>query len=230
MLAHYCADYGPRCGLISAVAVSATSNYVEIVRRMQSGLIGRLFERLLVEIVKMHFKPHVHRFESVPGVSVKGALAARSIAEWHEAVTCPLRGIRSSAEFCQSVSFSHLLPRTAIPMLMINSENDPICPADAVPADSGAENVIVARTRGGGHTAFLEGLWPFGQRGALEAAWDTRVALQFSAAALALSRGQQQSLQQPPLKQAAPLSHLAAPGSSSVAGGRMAASSVSAGS
>jgi predicted alpha/beta-fold hydrolase len=186
MLAHYVCEAGADCGLASAVAVSAPVDYRAIIASMSGSLTGRFFERVLVETVKRHFRPHTALFQGVDGVSVEGALRARTIREWHESVTCPLRGIESSAEFVSSVSFSHLLPRTAIPLLLINAESDPICPAASIPVRTALENenLLFCHTRGGGHTAFMTGLWPFGDGRTADAAWDTSAALEFTDAVL----------------------------------------------
>jgi predicted alpha/beta-fold hydrolase len=186
MLAHYVCEAGADCGLASAVAVSAPVDYRAIIASMSGSLPGRFFERVLVETVKRHFRPHTALFQGVGGVSVEGALRARTIREWHESVTCPLRGIGSSAEFVSSVSFSHLLPRTAIPLLLINAESDPICPASSIPVGAALENenLLFCHTRGGGHTAFMTGLWPFGDGCSADAAWDTSAALEFTDAVL----------------------------------------------
>lgn len=187
-LANHVAAAGDDCGLEAAVAISAAADYTGLVAGLQDTYAGLFFQRLLLSVVKRKFAPHKDVFASVPGVSVAGAMKAKTIIDWHHAVTCPLRGIESSKEFCDTASFHHLLHNAKVPLLFINDRADPLCPADNIPASAVEENhnLILCRTRGAGHTAFLEGLWPFGSRN-VASHWDSRVVLEFLTAALTLA-------------------------------------------
>jgi hypothetical protein len=91
---------------------------------------------------------------------------------------CSLRGLQTSAEFCESVSYGHLLERIRTPTLFITAEDDPICPAKATPLPR-TGNTAVVRTSAGGHIAFVTPTWPI-----LHDDWDTSVALDFISAVL----------------------------------------------
>jgi predicted alpha/beta-fold hydrolase len=187
-LAHYVAESQHKSGLVAAVCISAASDYTKLVHEyLQDSVSGRLFQRVLLSVVKRNFRPHAEAFRNVPGVSVEQALRAVSIPEWHRHVTCPLRNVATSRDFCESVSFDHLLGNVKIPLLFINDDNDPLTPSSNISEDVLKENdkIILCRTKGAGHTSFLEGMFPFGglERNTA-AAWDTRVALEFLGAAL----------------------------------------------
>jgi hypothetical protein len=89
MLSHYVAATGDACGVDCAVAISAAADYSIITDHMRGLWFGWFFEHALLYKLQAALREHVHLYDDVPGVSVERALKARSLAEWHNAVTCP---------------------------------------------------------------------------------------------------------------------------------------------
>lgn len=137
-------------------------------------------ERVLVFLMQRDMRPNTAVFEG-SGVSVPRALAARTLREWHAAVTCPLRGHATPDDFLAAVSYVHALPRATVPLLFISAEGDPICPAAATPPQA-TGSVILAHTASGGHISFPGGPWWPLWMSAYD--WDTQAALDFCHTAL----------------------------------------------
>jgi len=159
MLAHYLADCGQRgvaSGVDAAVAISATADYGRTVEVLHTTTSGMVYSTALMSGVRKRLLEHQDMFAGTP-VDVQAALKAKTVREWHAAVTCPLRGIKDSAAFCTTASYAHLLTHIETPTLFINAEDDPICPADTIPVGTplANPNVAVLRTTHGGHCGFF---------------------------------------------------------------------------
>jgi predicted alpha/beta-fold hydrolase len=90
----------------------------------------------------------------------------RSLSEFDAAVTAPLHGFPSAADYHARVSCIGYLSRVAVPTLCISSADDPFYPATAVAQARAASSRDVAFevTRNGGHTGFVAGPWPWRPR------------------------------------------------------------------
>jgi uncharacterized protein len=88
-------------------------------------------------------------------------LAARTLREFDDVVTAPLHGFRDADDYWTRASSKPLLPRIAVPTLMVNARNDPFLPADALPAASEvSRQVTLHYPKNGGHVGFLSGAFP----------------------------------------------------------------------
>jgi predicted alpha/beta-fold hydrolase len=106
------------------------------------------------------------------------AAAARTFAEFDEAVTAPLHGFASAREYWRRSSAGRFLAGVARPLLALSSLDDPIVPASTIPVAAARENprITLETTAAGGHVAFVSG-WP------LRASyWAERRAVEFLAA------------------------------------------------
>ncbi len=85
--------------------------------------------------------------------------AARTFAEFDEAVTAPLHGFASAAEYWARSSSGRLLDRVRRPLLALAAADDPIVPASSLPlqAARGNPRVTLEVASGGGHAGFVAG-------------------------------------------------------------------------
>jgi uncharacterized protein len=95
-------------------------------------------------------------------VDVPLALRARTFAEYDRAVTAPLNGFKNERDYWGRASSAPYLGRIRRPTLLVNSLDDPIVPAAALPDPADLPPAVHAEfVRRGGHAAFLEGRWPW---------------------------------------------------------------------
>jgi predicted alpha/beta-fold hydrolase len=92
--------------------------------------------------------------------------AARTFAEFDQAVTAPMHGFTSAEDYYARASSLGYLSRIAVPTLCISSEDDPFCPAESIPHARAAasSSVTFEVTPWGGHTGFVSGAWPWRPR------------------------------------------------------------------
>lgn len=95
-----------------------------------------------------------------PGAfDARAAAASRTFAEFDEAVTAPVFGFASAAEYWRLSSSGPFLAGVRRPLLALSSLDDPIVPADTLPEREARANPLVRleTTAAGGHVAFVAG-------------------------------------------------------------------------
>ncbi|MBM3356875.1 MAG: hydrolase [Betaproteobacteria bacterium] len=87
--------------------------------------------------------------------------AACTLRDFDDVVTAPLHGFRDAADYWARASAKPLLPRIAVPTLIVNARNDPFLPAHVLPrAQDAAEAVELEFPENGGHAGFVNGGFP----------------------------------------------------------------------
>jgi predicted alpha/beta-fold hydrolase len=98
-----------------------------------------------------------------PGAfDVAAIRAARTFSAYDGAVTAPLHGFGSAEDYWARCSSGRRLGGVRRPLLALSSIDDPMVPADTLPAEEARGNAAVTLevTSAGGHVAFVAG-WPF---------------------------------------------------------------------
>ena len=86
---------------------------------------------------------------------------SRTLREFDNAVTAPLHGYRDTDDYWTRASSKPLLREIAVSTLMVNAQNDPFLPPQALPRrDEVASNVYLEFPAAGGHVGFVEGVFP----------------------------------------------------------------------
>lgn len=87
--------------------------------------------------------------------------AARNLYQFDDAVTAPLHGFAGADDYWRRASSKPWLNAIKLPTLLINAQNDPFLPADALPARNQLSPQITADfPRHGGHVGFVSGSLP----------------------------------------------------------------------
>jgi predicted alpha/beta-fold hydrolase len=86
---------------------------------------------------------------------VSRVLQVRSIREWDACAVVPRHGFASTEDYYAQASAAPRLHALQLPALLVNTEHDPMIPADTVrPALAGATRLDVRWLRAGGHVGF----------------------------------------------------------------------------
>ena len=86
---------------------------------------------------------------------------AKSLYEFDDAVTAPLHGFASAADYWRRASSKPWLGGIRVPTLLINARNDPFLPAGVLPARREVSPYVeLAYTDEGGHVGFPTGPFP----------------------------------------------------------------------
>lgn len=140
----------------AAVAVSPPLVLSECADRMERGLSRLYQQRLLRDL-----KAWVRSGPLAQAVDLGALARARTFREFDDAVTAPLGGFDSSADYYTRCSSRPFLPHIVRPTLVIHAERDPFFTPDVVPAPSELPpNVRFELSTHGGHVGFVEGRLP----------------------------------------------------------------------
>jgi predicted alpha/beta-fold hydrolase len=96
-------------------------------------------------------------------VDLAAALRARTFREFDDAATAPIHGFASADDYYTRSSSLHYLARITTPTLVLNAEDDPFLPREALQrARAAASPALDFRTTPcGGHTGFIAGTFPW---------------------------------------------------------------------
>ena len=143
----------------AAGAISTPFDLGIAVRYMEHGL-SRLSMRNFVRSLKQKMLAKLARYPDMVDPARLGAV--RTLAEFDHVVTGPLHGFPDGQAYWQSSSSASRLSAIRRPTLLINAEDDPFFPADALPTRTVGGNPALhaAFVPEGGHAGFLSGACP----------------------------------------------------------------------
>ena len=124
---------------------------------------GQLYQHHLLRAVKRYFRHKLaylmqcgYREAADELKQYRSCLSARSFWEFDDVYIAPLHGFEHVRDYYESASPARHLHQGQWPLLIIQSEDDPLVPATGFPElASMPSNVHVKRFRQGGHVGFL---------------------------------------------------------------------------
>ncbi|MBI3523812.1 MAG: hydrolase [Betaproteobacteria bacterium] len=150
---------GAAAGVVTAAAaISAPLDLAAADAALSHGvsrLYARHFLRTLIPkaLTKLERFPGLYRADTV--------CAARTLRDFDAAVTAPLHGFSSAADYYARSSAAQYLSGIAVKTLLVNALNDPFLPANVLPAAHSLPATVTLETpRGGGHAGFVSGPFP----------------------------------------------------------------------
>jgi predicted alpha/beta-fold hydrolase len=155
VLLKYLGEDGSTTPLCAAAAVSVPLNLHASSKALTQGF-SKLYQYHLLKRMKSSvvrkFDRHTAAFDW------NRALAARSFAEFDDAVTAPLHGFSGKDEYydkCSSIGFLNDIER---PTLIINSRDDPFMLPEMLPdSDQLSKQVTLEISAEGGHVGYVSG-------------------------------------------------------------------------
>lgn len=147
--------------LRAAVAISTPFDLAVSVRAIEQGF-SRVYMRRLLRGLTRKTLAKLERFPDL--VDRRALCAVRTVAEFDELVTAPVHGFPSASAYWTASSSMMALSHIARPTLLINAQDDPFFPGEALPRESIARNGYLSAEfpRAGGHMGFISGRWPGG--------------------------------------------------------------------
>ena len=89
-------------------------------------------------------------------------MAARTFAEFDDAVTAPLHGFSGKDEYYERCSSIGYLPEIGVPTLIINALDDPFMSPAAIPVPASLPDCVHMEVSAhGGHIGFIDGGMPW---------------------------------------------------------------------
>lgn len=144
--------------LVKAAAVSAPVDVGATARALDNGLNRLLYTPIFVRSMRTKALELASRF---PGLlDVARIETAETIQDIDNAVTAVLYGASDAADYYAKNSAKPSLSHIALPVLMINSKNDPFIPVEHLPAYSDiSESVTLDYQENGGHVGFASSIF-----------------------------------------------------------------------
>lgn len=138
--------------LASVMAVSPPIDLIECSKNMQRGwnrLYDRRFVRNLVRYIERRstVRPDAHALPLVP--------RPRRLIDFDAMFTAPLSGFADTDDYYTQASSGRLLPRIAVPTLIITAASDPIVPVGPFEHASYSPTTQVVITPCGGHLGYV---------------------------------------------------------------------------
>ena len=143
-----------------AAAISAPVDLARSARGLTHGFSRVYGNRLVAGLKRKTFLKLVR----YPGlVNAEALRAVRTLEQFDDLVTGPVHGFTDAEDYWAASSSAQYLPRIRRPTLLINAQDDPFLPAEAIPRAAAAGNDAL---RGefperGGHLGFLSGGRPW---------------------------------------------------------------------
>ncbi|XP_077995577.1 protein ABHD15-like [Glandiceps talaboti] len=167
LLVSYLGEYGSSTYLSTAVCISPGYSAKEL---FDTG-IRKPYTWFLLQGLKLLLAKHSGALSSV--IDVDKALQSRSIPEFEETVYSKLYGFKDLDDYWEKNDPMREVDEIAIPVLCINSLDDPVCPSGIIPFDlfTVLPNFLLVTTESGGHCGFFEGWQP--------ESWSNRLSLDY---------------------------------------------------
>ena len=126
------------------------------INRLYTARFMRTMKRKVLDLLARH--PEMRDRIDLPAV-----LRGRTFVEFDEAATAPIHGFASADDYYSKSSSLHFLARIKTPTLILNAEDDPFLPREALErARAAASEAVEFRTTAcGGHTGFIAGTYPW---------------------------------------------------------------------
>ncbi|RKP13055.1 Alpha/Beta hydrolase protein [Piptocephalis cylindrospora] len=143
---------------------------------LKRGFIGRhIYQPVMAGMLKRLFLQHQEMLQRIPGIDVDHLHQSTSVREFDDRCTRVAFQYDTVDDYYRDASSSRYITRVRVPLLCLNSLDDPISCAEGIPWDECRANpyILLALTQQGGHLGWFEGAWKI-QR------WCTRPLAEFA--------------------------------------------------
>ena len=160
VVAKYLAERGQAAPsqLVAAAVISAPFDLAACARAVDGpGFWAAVYRRRFLRTLREKALRKARAFDGL--LDAGRVRAVRTFAGFDEAVTAPLHGFASAADYWARASSGRLLGRVRRPLLAISAADDPIVPAASLPLEAARGNPLVTLevVPAGGHAGFVAG-------------------------------------------------------------------------
>ena len=159
VLLKYLGECGVTTPLDAAVAVCVPLSLHDSAAALSNGF-SKVYQYHLVKRMKKAIQRKFDQYTAA--FDWHRTMAARTFAEFDDAVTAPLHGFAGKDEYYDKCSSIGFLPDIRIPTLVINALDDPFMTPAAIPSPASLpESVQIEVSSHGGHIGFIDGGMPW---------------------------------------------------------------------
>jgi predicted alpha/beta-fold hydrolase len=159
VLLKYLGENGVSTPLHGAAAVSVPLDLHDSAEALTSGF-SRIYQRYLLKRMKNAMRRKFDQYTAA--FDWHRAMAAKTFAEFDDAVTAPLHGFSGKDEYYNRCSSLAFLADICLPTLIINAVDDPfMTPATIPEPEKLSDSVQIEVASHGGHVGFIDGGAPW---------------------------------------------------------------------
>ncbi|TVR65746.1 MAG: hypothetical protein EA422_03460 [Gemmatimonadales bacterium] len=147
--------------LAVAAAVSVPFDLLAGTRALETAPMGRVYSHYFLRSLRRKTAGKADLIRK--WVDLDGVRRARTLREYDEAATAPLHGFPGAEIYYRRSSSAGFLQDIRTPTLLLQSDDDPFLPREALPRAVVEANprLLAAFTSGGGHVGFVDGPGPW---------------------------------------------------------------------
>ncbi|KAJ2082975.1 hypothetical protein H4R24_001169 [Coemansia sp. RSA 988] len=165
IMTKYVGEEGKNCPLVAAISVGNPYDMYKVIRHLDSQTfsLSKVYDFAILNFLKTAFKKDQKLILSAPAdFDVRKISKSSTILEFTEEMTSKAFGYKSAKDLLDDSSCGRVLENIRIPMLFLNSLDDPICLQPLIPYDKLTKNpcLILALTDHGGHIGYMGKIWP----------------------------------------------------------------------
>ncbi len=141
--------------LRAAVAISVPFDLAAGAATLERGLMGRIYTEYFLRNLRKKVRAKANLLEGL--IDVEATLRARTLRAFDDAATAPLHGFADSADYYRRASSAPYLEQIRVATLLLQAEDDPFLPPNAIPRSAIAGNrfLVPGFTERGGHVGFM---------------------------------------------------------------------------
>ncbi len=157
----YLGERGTDSQIGAAATISVPFDLAASCDRIGRGFMGGLYTSYFLRSLRRKVRAKRAMLDGI--VDTGRALHARTLREFDDVLTAPLHGFADAADYYARSDARPFLPHIQVPVLLIQSRDDPISSPDAIPDEQVTANphLVAAFMPGGGHVGFVEGPAPW---------------------------------------------------------------------
>ncbi|KAJ1915019.1 hypothetical protein IWQ60_008591 [Tieghemiomyces parasiticus] len=186
IIVKYAGEEGDRCVLRGLVSVGNPFNMLLASEKVSEGILGSLVYKRVMRNNMVHaFMRHKHVFLG-SDLDVDQVAKSKTMSDFDDLVTCRVFGYESPRDYYIKSSSAPYVAQVRIPLLCLNSLDDPVCSSKSIPYQAFRQNpyAFLATTQHGGHLAWLEA----GSDGNRVRPWSVNPVAEFCAATVRIGR------------------------------------------
>ena len=157
----YLGERGADSPIAAAATICVPFGLAASCDRIGHGLMGGLYTRYFLRSLRRKVRAKQPLLDGI--IDTGPALHARTLREFDDILTAPLHGFADADDYYARSDARPFLRRIRVPVLLIQSRDDPISNPVAIPDEQVAANphLVAAFAPGGGHVGFVEGPVPW---------------------------------------------------------------------
>ncbi|KAJ1770037.1 medium-chain fatty acid ethyl ester synthase/esterase 2 [Coemansia sp. RSA 1813] len=165
IMTKYIGEEGNGCPLSAGIIVGCPYDMYKVIKHLDSQrfTFSRFYDLAILNFLKNAFKDNQDQILKIPvGMDVKKISNSTGIMEFTEEMTRKAFGYKSAKDLLDYSSCKNYMDDIKIPVLFLNSLDDPICIKSLIPFEKFVNNpnIVLALTENGGHIGYMGGTWP----------------------------------------------------------------------